>query len=406
MLSGCSTHKIKPSTSAPYVEDPYENVELETFVNVITESEIENNEVNTETVIECAFAKESFKNGSDSIWLYDLNTVKATGYGMDGSLRDAEMYYGGKAYIEGNTVFFKLYDNIGGKELSENAVIEYLELSDDEEEYTEITVSEEYTGFDMSEYADGLYRIVFSVGGSKTDLYFFKSPYGIFLCSLSRSAEDMRVYVMQRDRLFRAMKAIGVTPENCSDVSVLRYPIDLPNEDPALYRSDEGRWAELSGELTQPEWSDERKLLAIHDWMTVNITYDKYRWDVLKETRTQATGDYTGTWSMYDTHTGVCHDYANVLTIMCRAQGIPAVSVDAVFHLHSWNAVFINNKWREFDVTMDIDRYVYGEDVRDITGDTLYKYDGYFSSVINKASASEEEEILINNSLVKEDIYY
>lgn len=395
--------KAKAPANRPPAEDYSEPV-LESFVDVITDLNPENIEIGTETVIEYTSAKEPFRNGDESIWLYDLNTVKATGCGMDGSVRDTEMYYGGKAYVEGKTVFFKLYDNMGGTELSENAVIEY--LGSGAETYREIVVSDEYTGFDMSEYADGLYRIDFGASGIKFELYFFKSGGGIFLCSLSRSAEDMEIYVLQRNRLFNAMKDRDITPENSSDVSVLHYPVDLPNEDSALFRSDEGRWAALSHELTQPEWSDERKLLALHDWMTENISYDKYRWDILKESRTRATGDYTGTWAVYETHTGVCFDYANILTIMCREQGIPTIAVDAVFGLHVWNAVYINNKWTEFDLTVDIDRYVYGEDVHEITGDTKYKYDGYFTAVINKTSRNENEEILINQSLVKQDIYY
>lgn len=397
--------RTKAPANRPPVED-YSEPELESFVDVITDLNPEKIEIGTETVIEYTSVKESFKNSDERIWLYDLNTVKSVGCGMDGSVRDTEMYYGGKAYAEGKTVFFKLYDNMGGTELSGNAAIEY--LGSGSETYTEISVSDEYTGFDMSgsEYADGLYRITFGAGGVKLDLYFYISGGSIFLCSVSRSAEDMEIYVLQRNRLFNAMKDSDIIPENSSDVSVLHYPVYLPDEDPALFRSDEGKWAALSHKLIQPEWSDERKLLALHDWMTENISYDKYRWEVLKETRTQATGDYTGTWAVYDTHTGVCHDFANIMTIMCREQGIPAVTVDAVLGMHVWNAVYINNKWTEFDITVDIDRYVYGEDVHEVTGDTKYKYDGYFTSVINKRSRNENEEILINQSLIQQGVYY
>ncbi len=62
---------------------------------------------------------------------------------------------------------------------------------------------------------------------------------------------------------------------------------------------------------------------------------------------------------------------------MLRSLGVPAVSLDYNDE-HVWNVVYLDGDWVEIDLTGDIDRMVYGEDVTDIenAADTV-DYDAF-----------------------------
>ena len=98
------------------------------------------------------------------------------------------------------------------------------------------------------------------------------------------------------------------------------------------------------------DWSDYRKERYIHDYIAVNMTYDKdaaqnpyISENVLKP----AFDIYSG----FIGKTGVCEAYSKMFQVLCYAVGINANQVTGVGHM--WNTVLIDGEWYQIDVTWD-----------------------------------------------------
>ena len=88
--------------------------------------------------------------------------------------------------------------------------------------------------------------------------------------------------------------------------------------------------------------SQSKKELAIHDWIVNNTRYDQSN----------------KIYDPYNTlikHTGVCEGYSLLAQKMFTIAGIKSIIVEgtAKGQAHSWNMVYIDNKWRNVDVTWD-----------------------------------------------------
>ena len=68
---------------------------------------------------------------------------------------------------------------------------------------------------------------------------------------------------------------------------------------------------------------------------------------------------------------------------MCREFDIPCVVLSN--STHAWNAIYINDEWIEVDITADINRYTYHEDLDDVTGTQLYDYSGFMTYDVNNS---------------------
>ena len=95
--------------------------------------------------------------------------------------------------------------------------------------------------------------------------------------------------------------------------------------------------------------TDEDVAYAAYDWIRTNMTYDhdlnfKYQYFDCRNTLT--------------TKTGVCFDFANLFTAICRSHGVPCFCIDGnskrkPSSKHSFNRVFFNGSWWTVDVTYD-----------------------------------------------------
>ena len=126
------------------------------------------------------------------------------------------------------------------------------------------------------------------------------------------------------------------------------YP-NYPYEDGIKYRCDTQRWIELANEIVEPDWSAEHKAFVLAEWLRNNIAYDRFAADF--DSRCIAEQDWTGTYSVYNIRAGVCWDFGNIYTLMCRSQGIPCTTIGANEINHMWNIVMINGKWIELDIS-------------------------------------------------------
>lgn len=156
-----------------------------------------------------------------------------------------------------------------------------------------------------------------------------------------------------------------VTPENSTFTSPIYYPIVPLNDKEKV---DVEPWIKLSNELVESDWTDARKVATYYRWLIENVAYDYW---LLSNTdvklRAKHYHDYTGTWNVSKTRVGICHDYAQALAIMCRAQGIPAtVFSDHGSAPHAWNDIYLSdyNRWISVDCTPDAKYGCYSEDYK------------------------------------------
>ena len=86
---------------------------------------------------------------------------------------------------------------------------------------------------------------------------------------------------------------------------------------------------------------DYEKMIALWIWYEKNCGYGKC--------------PYSGSLNsekglIYDSHIGVCTDYALATNYFCALMGIPSIRTDNMSdHNHEWNLVRIQNKWYHYD---------------------------------------------------------
>jgi transglutaminase-like putative cysteine protease len=68
---------------------------------------------------------------------------------------------------------------------------------------------------------------------------------------------------------------------------------------------------------------------------------------------------------MYNLKKGICYDYASLMSGVLRSQGIPVKLVmgyaPEVKQYHSWNEIYLNNKWNVVDTTYDATMFQAGK---------------------------------------------
>ncbi|MDE6707352.1 MAG: transglutaminase domain-containing protein [Oscillospiraceae bacterium] len=240
-------------------------------------------------------------------------------------------------------------------------------------------------------FRNGIYRITITYDDTEhAYIYLYincasndPKDYGFYLCYAEQHDYSEDFDPMERQKyITNLIESEGITPENVIDNSYIVYP-NVANKD----NCDTPYWIKKAHELL--DWYTKPTQMVpafiLHDWMTVNLTYDWYKinerggYQRYYETRTTADPSQY----MSKTKTGVCLDYAIVYTIMCREFDIPCVVLSN--STHAWNAIYINDEWIEVDITADINRYTYHEDLDDVTGTQLYDYSGFMTYDVNNS---------------------
>lgn len=179
--------------------------------------------------------------------------------------------------------------------------------------------------------------------------------YAANLCN-PKKAQHIVDFRIQMDSI---LAANGMTPDNCRYYDPIYYPIVPTN---ASERTDTAYWVNKSNEIAESDWTDAHKTQAFYDYILDNMAYDYWVLQKGSHSRTFYNKDYTGTYFTSVTNVGVCEDFANIIAIMCRAQGIPAVKVH--ISSHAWAYVYIEDygRWISVDPTRDIVYGCYSED--------------------------------------------
>ena len=309
---------------------------------------------------------------------YDF--MKKKKYGADyssSSYYDSCFPYEGRwgidAYVDGMSICLKAYSHMDERPKIASAKIQNKKKTYESmggQKLVDLIGYDDYAKIDLSGFS-GTYRLnlEFVIDGEKKKFYvpFFVNGDEVWLCKLTGTY--YKNLIKRREYMEKVTSDLNITPENSLSLDEVTYPINQTDK----YRCDTNRWAELSDEITEKPWSDEYKVLTIHNWITDNLAYDYYKTEVMGVPRDFYYDDHSGKYSTYDTHVGVCHDFSHVMLIMCRHQGIPAIICSD--ETHEWVAIYLDGHWQEMDITADVHRGVWGEDVNDVkvTGTRGYR---------------------------------
>ncbi len=307
---------------------------------------------------------------------YDFDDHGYMSVGLDGTALPYDVYYGIEVSIDG-PLFTVTWHNYSGADVTPTTVTVYSPYYDFREVVGDLNVSRTVTA---EKAPNGPYEVrVGWTSGAVTTVALYKNGDDLYTCQTTdKSSEYICQWYDRKNAIDGLLAEAGATPENSLDYSDARWAYPVPADYGDKYRCDNGRWISLAQELTTEDMSDAQKAVVIHDWMVANLAYDQYKVnDLDNTTRATVHKDYTGKYSMWDTKTGVCADFTTVYCIMLRSLGIPAVSLDENDE-HVWNIVYLDGDWVELDLTDDIDRAVYGENVADVVNaeDTV-DYDAF-----------------------------
>lgn len=354
--------------------------------------------IDEESIIQYDTARRKFKDECNhqapSLCLFGRRM--SAGFDMEDNPIPIEAYFGITAQVENQTVCVKVYDYIGEKAMT----LYQIECLDKGSGITAAlpsdTVADDYIFIDTSNFGNGLYRITAKFSNGKAAiLYFYVNGDEVWLCrvaigsnSSSNAAVD-RIYALNR-----LIKENEISPENSLSLDGIHYPVKASDKN---HRCDTESWAQLSKDIVEEDWSDERKLFTLYEWMRQNLAYDYYQYENLIAARSDHYGIFDGTYSVLNTHAGSCLDFSHILLIMCRANGIPAVTLDSYNQNHSWNAVYINDHWIELDMTYGIMNALYTEDTDNIVYSDSNKVMGF--GIIPNASLYMPDDTSVNRFL-------
>lgn len=337
--------------------------------------------IDNETFLKYTSLSEKYNSKNPNLhnYIYNFSKNLAVGYGENSEYIYTEAYYGAKSTVNNRKVTVSLYNHTDTKLTVKDATLEHMDASDTSTR--KINFTNNKLTVDTSNYANGLHRVWFKYSNGKyVKINFYVNGKDTWLCQTEQiSDKTAKAYAARRSDLAKVLKDGNVTVSNSTSLENVWYPCYAFD---SSYRCDTQKWIDLSNKIVDKSWSDEYKLFVIQDWIRNNIAYDRYQ-KALGTYRTKLHNDYTGKYSAYDTKVGVCFDYANIMCIMCREQNIPAITIGSKEHDHVWNAIYINNRWMEYDACSQEKYWVETADtsVKTHSSDYDTPYDGIYKII-------------------------
>lgn len=291
-----------------------------------------------------------------------------------------ELYYGLHVTTDGSVVNYTAYDHTEDGVTPVKTWITFEETG--RSAIVDTASCDQAVSFDLKNQDNGLYSLhtTFDNGIELVLPLYRNAGQAYIVQAVLDTASDKAILnaITKPERIRELAESCNVTPEKSLsvdpvDIAYPIYPYEGKND-----RCDTELWAALAHEIVPDETlSESVKVVMLHDWMTQNLAYDTYRVQVCEVSRAKYYSDYTGTWNVYNTHTGVCGDFVNIFAIMCRELNIPCGSIRNEEMEHTWNIVWLDGQWQEVDFTYDIKRHTYKEDVTDVSGSTSFFYEGF-----------------------------
>lgn len=326
-------------------------------------------DIKSEEFVEYTTGNAELSSGANTPYLFNFKTRMAVGYSLNdlNNQLPVEADYGIMGEFNGSTISYKTYNNTNKTIIPISGRIDALDETLDKS--INETIDENTRSMGFAGMPNGLYRLVVKFSNQTTaNLYFLINGDEYMFCQMimantfnTDKHHNINTIRRRRADIHRLLNEWDITPENSLSVSVIKYPTKEKYKDGKLvWRCDTGRWAAISDEICDPNWSDERKAYVICDWMSQNLAYSRYVSRVIHTDVAFYHDDYTGKYSVYDLRAGVCRDFGQILTIMFRQQGIPAEVMANDEHL--WNIAYLNGTWIEIDICCSVSKVVEGAD--------------------------------------------
>lgn len=308
-----------------------------------------------------------------NVTLYDFSNERNYGYsGSKGDQIDFEAYFGVTLKADGQNLVCTPYTHTSSASpvsMTLSSIMDRKRL--DLETYN---CGTDPVAIDTASLPDGTYTVTMlfdtKSGDRSVSGYFYKDGKSLQTCRFANAG----IEVVTADQNIWNYKMSDADPDDYLSNALITYPT-----------SGDGRccnhtkeWEKIADEIIgdHMDWSDELKVFAFTQWLVENVAYDNYKLD-LRKSRAAIANDYTDdNLFTLGNRVGVCWDYVNIMTIMCRHYGVPATSAD--YGTHTVCAVWLHDGWVAIDLTA---LNLYSCDTEDTSRSGWKKADHYAYSV-------------------------
>lgn len=404
MLTSCGTPGTSMNTSQ---ETAVTESATETVTETVPETETEKTEVPSETVPESTEAEtheapaatwhassKEHDISVNSILTYEDGTIwnfadcTAVGAGVNSDIAvPSEADYGFiVTVLDSNSVTITAYNNSAEHIVPTKVTAELstgnLEITESHDVYT-------IAGYDDCTNGFGTVAVSFSNGRTLV-AGVFKENGRLYAVNINSNKTIATNAVDRRLVLAKLMQDAGITEEDCVSTDPIYYPIVPVNKGEA---TDTAYWVQKSSELVEDDWTDAHKIMTFYNYIIDNFAYDDWIIAQNDKARCFYYNDFSGRRYISSTNVGVCEDFSQVIAIMCRAQGIPALVLHNKTHAVTVAYIEDYSRWFLIDSTDDIENDAYQEDCTAWvkTDKVRYKSFGY-------TTATNFNEVVIGNS--------
>ena len=179
--------------------------------------------------------------------------------------------------------------------------------------------------------------------------YYYDLPggegYSVFPLQMGDGSCTVRVMEQVENDLYALRFGVEITVALADETVPFLYPNQYVWYDASTKTVQKAR------ELAQGLTSQTEIATAFYEYVVKHMTYDT------KKAATVPNGYLPRVDESLESGTGICFDYAALLAVMLRAEGIPTkmligtVTPENLYH--SWNSVFLEGKWVWMDPTLD-----------------------------------------------------
>jgi len=190
-------------------------------------------------------------------------------------------------------------------------------------------------------------RLKVSIAQNQT--YYYDLPdgdtYSVFPLQMGDGTYTIRVMEQVEDSLYGVRYGVEIDVSLASETIPFLYPNQY------VWYDENTEAIQKARELTQGLTNDTDIAKKLYRFVVKNMTYDTAK------ANTVETGYLPDADESLETGKGICFDYAALLAVMLRSEGIPTrmmigtVTPENLYH--SWNSVYLDGEWVWMDPTLD-----------------------------------------------------
>lgn len=213
-----------------------------------------------------------------------------------------------------------------------------------------VTIDASHTdqGYVMVRCEPGEKRLKARVSTSE-QVYYYDLPggetYSVFPLQMGSGSYTVRVMEQVEDDLYAMRFGTDIEVSLASETIPFLYPNQY------VWYDAETEAVQKARELSEGLSGDEEIAKELYRFVVKHMSYDT------EKAETVQSGYLPDADEALDTGKGICFDYAALLAVMLRAEGIPTrmligtVTPENLYH--SWNSVYLNGEWVWMDPTLD-----------------------------------------------------